>query len=421
MSHDVITPDFAPSKKVFGPNDPVILDLNIINITTHIYKNTHVLYKVFYYDKESLSADTKKPEGRLIDAFISKDGYDVAPGSTSTVQFVWEKKEDRPEGRYRVEAYVVQNGIHVINDFARMSSYTNRYFEIKDTGVKETDVTIRKEKAYFTNDDVFYPIDRLKLFAADDNRDLTFTVVVRNDGKEDVEAEYNWKVQPYGKFDDSLNFVSTSSKVVLKAKKETEITVPITNKPSNRYHAIFELKNGNQKSVEIFRWARMGDVPSLIDTYGVIESSNNHIATTTGSDQFALKKGHKYTAFACLIGGFNKTNTTLTMRILDEDNEIIFSKEESKSVGITVGAFEYEFMPKEDTSKFRLEITSNAGGMIEKATWANDCTHNKSAECQVKSFPYIKYLLGILIIGAIFGLYYFIRKTHAHNQNEVQK
>lgn len=417
MSHDAIIPKFEPFRGSVKSGEDLKLKLNIINKTNYIYKNTHILYKVTYYDKETLKDIVGSArQNRLIDVVYSKDGYDVVPGSTSTVDFIWKVPTTSPAGNYRVEAYVVQNGMHVINDFARSVAYTNQNFPVISEN-EESPISIRREKSFF-GDDSIYPIDKLRSFAADD-KDLRFTVVVRNESNKDVEATYLWKVNPYGKFDDNLSFVTKEGKMILKAKSDTKVPVEITDKPSNRYHAIFSITDDKgQKSEEIFRWLRLGSVPSLIDTYGVVKEGE-YMAQVKGQDQFALQKDKNYVAFACLIGGYDNTPTTLTMRIRDDKGNVIFSKEEKRGVTTTISAFEYPFKATSYSKKFDVEISTDADGMVEKATWSNDCKNNKSKDCRNPIDIYIRYLIAILVIITLFGLYYFIKNKNSHTkQNE---
>lgn len=418
MAHDAIVPKFIPFRESVKVGDSLKVKINLINKTSYIYKNTHVLYKVNYFDKESLENKTggTKGAGRLIDVIYSSESYDVAPGSTTTADFVWKVPENYPAGNYRVEAYVVQNDIHVINDFARSVAYSNLNFPVVGGG-DESPVTIRKEKSYF-GDNASYPIEKLWSFAADD-KDTRFTVVVRNSSNKDIDATYSWRVNPYGKFDDNLSFITKTDVVKLKAKSDTKIPLQISDKPSNRYHAIFNIVDNNgQKSTEIFRWMRLGSVPSLIDTYGVVKKGE-FISYTKGQDQFALKKDQEYVAFACLIGGYDKTLTTLTMRIRDDKGNVIFSKEEKREVGKDITAFEYPFKTTAFSKKFDMEISTDADGLIEKATWSNDCKNNKSKDCRNPIDVYIRYLIAIIIICGLFASYYFIKNKRTHvTQNE---
>ncbi len=406
MAHDSLVADFMPASLLtINEGEDFVAKINISNKTSYAYKNTRILAKVFFLGDTNFNVDSG---GQLVDVQLLKESYDVNGGSNKEATLTWKSSSVMQSGTYRMDIYTVQNGIHVIGDFARSDGpKKSTFFNV--VGINPTPViSVLTEKTLLA--ETPYEVVKMLSFSEEDTND-NVKVFVKSSSTKDIIANIEWKVYNYGQFDEANILLSTSTQIVLHKNKETQIDLKIPLSPSNRYHAILDIEEGGIHTIEIMRWGREAVSPSSLDTFGIVEDGE-FLTNEEIPKDFALKPGKRYVAFACVIGGYRKANTTISMRLRDEDGNVIFSREETKLSGTEIAAYEYPFIPTKFSKRIQLDVTAMTGGFETKASWLSDCKDNISGVCKDDSFLKnikLSEVVPFIIIAFMFLVVYVIR------------
>lgn len=401
MAHNSLTAEF-PSLPIntIKAGETFYTKINIKNKTVYTYRNTRVLYKVYYVTREG-------DEGVLVDTGLFPNSFDAIGGSEQLIDVNWKSSEFMNSGQYHMDIYVIQNGVHVIGDFARNNSARSYIiFNIEGTD-SISPIKIKSDETKIGGAD--YVKEKMLFFTKDDNDD-TAKFVIKNTSKKKQNVSLKWKVFNYGLFEEKDLFLSTSTQFTIEPNKEYEVNLNIPITPSNRYHAFLDVENNNQHIIEMFRWGRGLKAPASLYNYGIVEDGE-FLSSNKIEKDFALKKGKRYVAFACIIGGYENDDVTVSMRLKDDRKRVIFSREETKVVGTENGVFEYPFIPTNFSKNMQLDIVVLNSDNETKASFTSDCGNNKDGSCREDSFmPKIKtiYIIPFFIIFVLFIIPYML-------------
>ncbi len=381
--------------------------LNISNLSPVIYKNTHILSKVYIYDRP-VKKDVDN--GRLVAINLSSNSYDLLPATTTKIDFEWQSSATTTSGDYRIDIYLVTNGINVVNDFSKIVEADDfAYFRVEGLPYI-SELYIEDEGKQIDNKDYINGSDFVLNSSAST---ISNKIIVKNVSKYDKEVNLIWKVYKYGRFDEDGLLYSTTTIKIIKGNSKTPVYLSAPIPPSDKYHSLIDIENNDMHVFDILRWEKKDiNTPRFLN-FG-LTLGDPSLINKNKSPRFPIFKGTKYIAFACIQNKNKNTPTSISLKVIDKNGNIVFEKVDEKISNDDVIPFEYPFISGVDSRDASLEIVARSFDQESVVAWNKMDSNNLVKDVQDiinKIDLKIRYLISILIIIILFAVSYLFRNN----------
>jgi hypothetical protein len=320
---------------------------NIVNENDYPVVNAQVYVRIFEEDSTVAEQGDGNP---VVDQFFLEEKMTLGAKAKKDLTFAWQVPYGLPTGKYYAAFYVVTEGNYNLlglpftDDVTGMhADFTVKNFEDKQAvAFDKNKVTLNGEKHNFVSLPVFFG----------PNEEVTAKVVIVNPTSETKTVPLSWGEYSWDALDAKQKIGEKYEVVELKAGESRELSYGV--KPKNKTVSFLEVetKDGDAKSFLNIRFARTGVDESRLNFPSVLK--------------YPLRAGEENALFTCAhatqIAG--TTGNTLTMTLLDDDQNIIHQYVYTGNIASDMSGWKDSFTPENSYTDFTLKTTLERNGVV---------------------------------------------------------
>jgi hypothetical protein len=320
---------------------------NIVNENDYPVVNAQVYVRIFKED----SAVAEQGDGNpVVDQFFLEDKMTLGAKDKKDLTFSWAVPTGLPTGNYYAAFYVVTEGNYNLLGLPFTDDVTGMHadFTVKNLEGKQvvafdkTKVTLNGEKHNFVSLPVFF----------EEGQEVLAKVSLVNPTSEAKVVPLSWREYSWDAFDVDQKLGEQYEVIELKAGETRELSYTI--KPKNKTVTFLEVetKDGDTKSFLNIRFARSGVVESRLNFPSVLK--------------YPLRAGEENALFTCAHATQYEgtTDNTLTMTLLDEDQNMIHEYTYEGNIAGDMSGWKDSFTPNKNYTDFTLKTTLKRNGEV---------------------------------------------------------
>jgi hypothetical protein len=390
------------------------------NHTAIPFRNTQLLLKVTRTVFDGMGREVGEIDNQLTDIILLPTHYDIEGNARLPLQLSWVTPAHLASGQYRLDLFVVQNGIHVLGDYARNIRTASPFFVNVQGAVPPSPLRFKWQRTTIAGNFC----GDFDMCVLGDKERSPAELSIENDAEKTINTVVKWKVYDYGMFGNDALLLSTSSPVSIKGHASAKVAFPFPDVVRSRYQGIAEIDDGGQRMFLTMRVGRYAPALPSIYTFGIAPQDALDTNTVTPLS-FKMEQGKSYRAYVCMIGSVQPATTTLSLAIRNTDGSPLFMKEETRKLAPEISSFVYSFIAPTTTERAFMSARVTVGSLVSAHQWTLETPQSANSPQRPSSSQNNNDQRDLMIAGALLIIvslfafrFEYIRHTTHHESKK---